>query len=253
MTESALYPTIAGLWAALAVVVFVALFFVDAPYGRFTRAGFGPRLNNRLGWMLQELPAAILFFLFYLAGDRRRELVPILLLLHYEVHYLHRALIFPFRLRGERRQTTWFVVALAIVFNAANTYFIARPIFTLEPGLPPDWFSDPRFLLGTLLFWLGFAVNKHSDHLLIHLRTAGEAGYRIPRGGLFELVSSPNYLGEMIQWGGFALMCWNLGALSFLVWTVANLAPRAVAVHRWYRTEFPDYPSERKALLPFIA
>jgi hypothetical protein len=36
------------------------------------------------------------------------------------------------------------------------------------------------------------------------------------------------------------------------VWTAANLVPRAVAHHRWYRERFADYPAERKALVPFL-
>jgi 3-oxo-5-alpha-steroid 4-dehydrogenase 1 len=43
-----------------------------------------------------------------------------------------------------------------------------------------------------------------------------------------------------------------LPALAFLVWTLANLIPRALDHHKWYRSEFPDYPSKRKAVLPFL-
>ena len=64
----------------------------------------------------------------------------------------------------------------------------------------------------------------------------------MPRGGFFRWVSCPNYLGEMLQWSGFALATWSLPGLSFALWTVANLLPRAVAHHRWYRREFADYP-----------
>ena len=48
----------------------------------------------------------------------------------------------------------------------------------------------------------------------------------------------------------FAILCWNLPALAFAVWTAANLVPRAVAHHKWYVAQFPDYPSQRRALLP---
>jgi protein-S-isoprenylcysteine O-methyltransferase Ste14 len=65
-------------------------------------------------------------------------------------------------------------------------------------------------------------------------------------------VSCPNYLGEIVEWGGWALACWNPGATAFFIWTVANLAPRAIKTHRWYRQEFADYPRDRKALIPFI-
>ncbi len=74
----------------------------------------------------------------------------------------------------------------------------------------------------------------------------------VPRGGLFELVSCPNLSGEILQWFGFALMCWNLPALSFAIWTAANLIPRAISHHRWYRTHFADYPKSRRAVVPGI-
>jgi hypothetical protein len=34
--------------------------------------------------------------------------------------------------------------------------------------------------------------------------------------------------------------------------TSANLVPRAIAHHRWYRETFPEYPPERKAVLPLL-
>jgi hypothetical protein len=33
---------------------------------------------------------------------------------------------------------------------------------------------------------------------------------------------------------------------------LANLLPRALAHHRWYKQRFPEYPSERKAIFPFL-
>lgn len=65
-------------------------------------------------------------------------------------------------------------------------------------------------------------------------------------------MSSPNYLGEIIEWTGFALATWSLPGLAFALWTVANLVPRAVAHHRWYRGKFPGYPVERRALIPYL-
>ena len=253
MTELAFYSSLVWIWLALAGVTFLSLFFVTAPYGRFARKGWGPRMNNRLGWITQEAPASLLFFVFFFLGHRQAEIVPIVLLVFWQVHYLHRSFIFPFRLRGERKQTTMLTVALAVVFNFGNAYLNARWLFSLGPGYETSWLWDPRFLVGAALFIVGFAINKHSDHILIHLRAPGESGYKIPRGGFYRFVSSPNYFGEILQWGGWALMCWNVGALTFLVWTAANLAPRAFSIHKWYKMTFDDYPSERKALLPFIA
>ena len=88
--------------------------------------------------------------------------------------------------------------------------------------------------------------------MLIQLRKPGETGYKLPRGGLYERVTCPNYLGELLEWVGFAIASWSLPGLAFAVYTAANLVPRALANRRWYRERFPDYPSERKALIPFL-
>jgi hypothetical protein len=33
---------------------------------------------------------------------------------------------------------------------------------------------------------------------------------------------------------------------------MANLIPRAVAHHHWYKTTFADYPANRRALIPYL-
>jgi len=59
-----LYLVLTGL--GLAVVIFVALFFVAAPYGKHAQPGWGPRLPNHLGWMLMDITC-----LLYQAGIPR--------------------------------------------------------------------------------------------------------------------------------------------------------------------------------------
>ena len=81
---------------------------------------------------------------------------------------------------------------------------------------------------------------------------AGTKEYRIPRGGLFRWVSSPSYLTELGAWAGFALCTWSLAGVFIFLISAANLVPRAFATHRWYRERFPDYPPERKALIPYV-
>ena len=69
---------------------------------------------------------------------------------------------------------------------------------------------------------------------------------------MYRHVSCPNYLGEMLEWTGWAVLTWSLAGTAFAVFTAANLVPRAMAIHRWYRDKFPDYPVERKAVIPFL-
>jgi hypothetical protein len=56
----------------------------------------------------------------------------------------------------------------------------------------------------------------------------------------------------VLEWVGFAIAAGSLAGWSFAVFTAANLIPRALTHHRWYRKQFPDYPRSRRAVLPFI-
>lgn len=236
----------------LAAVTFVALLFVVAPYGgRHGRTGWGPTVPARVGWVVMEAPAALLFVVFYLLGSHRFEPVPLLFLALWLLHYVYRAFVYPFLMRSGSRMPV-LVMALAIGFNALNAWVNAR--WVSEYGMyPAAWLADPRFWLGLglVLFAGGLTLNATSDRTLRRLRSDG-GGYRVPHGGGFRYVSSPNYLGEIVEWTGWAVMTWSLAGASFALYTIANLAPRAVANHRWYRETFPDYPRGRRAILPFV-
>jgi len=103
-----------------------------------------------------------------------------------------------------------------------------------------------------LLFLSGYALNQQSDTILRRLRAPGESGYRIPSGGAYAVVSCPNYLGELVEWLGWAMLTWSPAGLVFFLWSAANLVPRARSHHRWYLEQFPDYPPERKAIIPWL-
>jgi len=235
--------------AACAVPTFFWLLFVSAPYGRHTRAGWGPALPPRWGWILMESPAFFGFLGVWLLGARAWEPVPLAMAAIWLVHYGYRTLVFPFRLRSTRRVPL--IIALTgFGFNAANAWINARQVS--EVGDYRAWVGDPRFAVGIGLFGVGWLINQAADQTLLELRNPGDTGYRIPHGGLYRYVSCPNYLGEMLEWLGWAVLTWSWPGLAFFVFTVANLLPRALHHHAWYRRTFPDYPRERKALLPWL-
>ncbi|XP_036759526.1 3-oxo-5-alpha-steroid 4-dehydrogenase 2 isoform X2 [Manis pentadactyla] len=117
---------------------------------------------------------------------------------------------------------------------------------------PAEWYTDIRFSLGLFLFLLGMGINIHSDYILRQLRKPGEIIYRIPQGGLFTYVSGANFLGEIIEWIGYALASWSLPALTFAFFSLCFLGLRAFHHHRFYLKVFEDYPKSRKTLIPFI-
>ena len=252
VTERSFYTLLLLIWLVLAAVTFFALLSLTAPYGRHRRQGWGPGLPARAGWLLMELPAAVVVAFFFFVSERRTESVSIVFLALWQIHYLHRSLVYPFRVRASDRRMPLAVALMAVVFNMTNGYLNGRWLFALGPTRSADWLVDPRFLMGVALFAGGFALNLHSDALLSRLRRPGESEYRVPRGAAFRLVSCPNYLGEIVEWCGWALLTWSPAGLAFALWTAANLVPRAISHHRWYRERFPDYPRERRAIVPFV-
>lgn len=244
------YGLLVLLEIGLAVATAVALLYVTAPYGRHGRGGWGPTVPARVGWLVMEAPASLFFLAVFVTGEHRAELVPLVLLALWQLHYVQRAFVYPLLMRAGGARMPVSVMAMAIAFNVLNAYLNAKWISSVG-DYAAGWLADPRFLLGALVFLAGLSVNLWADRKLRRLRAAG-TGYQIPRGGLYRWVSCPNYLGEIVEWFGWALATWSPAGLAFALYTTANLAPRAVANHRWYREQFPDYPPQRRALVPFL-
>jgi 3-oxo-5-alpha-steroid 4-dehydrogenase 1 len=234
------------------VLLPVQLFF-SAPYGRHVRSGWRPQIPNRLGWMAMEIISPIVFATLFLVGPPHKSLPMWVFFAVWMAHYVHRSLIFPSLTLTRGKTIPVFVVGSGMFFNLVNGGLNGYFLGWLSAAYPLTWLMDVRFVMGIVLFAAGATLNLAADYNLIALRRNGQTtDYSIPRGKLFARVSCPSHLGEIIEWSGFALMCWNLAALSFAVWTAANLIPRAIAHHAWYRRRFAEYPPERRAVVPYL-
>jgi 3-oxo-5-alpha-steroid 4-dehydrogenase 1 len=228
----------------------VVLFFVSAPYGKHSRPGWGPQMNSKAAWILMETPAVLTpLALFFISGNRSTGMVFSLCL--WEMHYLYRTYVYSSLQRGSRPSFPVSLAMSAFVFNINNGVIIGHDLFVKGTA---DFigFFDFHCIVGLLLFLGGFALHVVSDAMIRSLRSGGETSYKIPRGGMFRLVSNPNYLGEIVQWIGFAILTRSIAAWAFAFFTFCNIFPRAISNHRWYRERFPDYPAERKIIVPFI-
>lgn len=239
-------------WIAVGLSLFPIQLCIVAPYGRHARAGWGPDIPNRVGWFAMELVSLVVFASLFLAGPAAKSAPMWIFFAFWVAHYTNRSLIFPWRVRTAGKRIPLAIVAAAVCFNTVNAGLNGYYLGSLA-SYPTRWLWDVRFIVGTALFLVGAAANIWVDEKLIGLRSGTTTlDYAVPRGGLFEIVSCPNHLGEIVEWSGFALMCWNLPALSFAIWTAANLIPRAISHHRWYRRQFDDYPPGRTAVIPFL-
>lgn len=247
MSERTFYDYLLTSAFGLALVTAIYVCFVAAPYGRHTRKGYGPTLPNALSWVLMEAPSAILPIVWVAIGGRF-DPVTLVFLAVWEAHYLQRAFVYPWLIRGRGARVPLLVPLSGASFNVLNTYLN----FRFTPQRDVAWLTDLRFLLGLAIFVAGYLINRQADRTLRTLRAPGETGYKIPRGGFYRWISCPNYFGELVEWCGWALLTWTRPGLFFALFTAANLVPRAVSHHRDYQRRFPDYPSERRAVLPYV-
>ncbi len=233
----------------------------QTPYGRFGNDKWGITLNPKFGWWLMEIPATVVFLWFYLRSPNAGQLMPMILAAIWLIHYGNRGWFFPLSIRVAKNRKSTFSITIVLsgmFVTAIHAYMNASWFTGLGTHLTEAWLSDARFWIGLVVYYSGFALILHSEAVVRNLRdpkqlASGEQpDYRIPYGGGYRWVSSPTYLGELTAWSGFAIMTWGLPGVVILLISAGNLIPRAIATQRWYQEKFPEYPTDRKAIFPYV-
>lgn len=168
------------------------------------------------------------------------------------IHYANRAIFHPLRATSMAPMHVLTFIC-SVFFNVLNGYtngmWVGRHSYS----------TDLQFWCGMSLWLTGFVSNIYHDHILFQLRrqkkddTKDQKRYFIPHGGLYEYISCPNYFSESIEWLGYCIASHGSApSIIFVAATVANLFPRAWRTHAWYKNQFNNYPSKRKAIIPFL-
>ena len=241
--------------AAVAVVVFCTLFYIDAGYGKMVSPKWGPAINNKVAWILMEAPVFFVLMYMWLNSSRRFETVPLIFFICFEIHYFQRSFIFPLLLKGKSKMPIA-IMLMGMIFNTFNGYIQGEWLFFLAPDnmYTSEWLSKPQFWIGIIMYFCGMGINIHSDYVIRHLRKPGDTKHYLPKDGVYKYVTSANYFGEIFEWIGFAIMTWSWAGGLFALWTIANLVPRANSIYRKYEQEFGAefYERKLKRVLPFI-
>lgn len=247
-----LYTGVLVFIAMLAVFTFYGTMKQVNPYGRYAKPTDRHTMTARPAWLLFESPQWWAFAVTFWLTAQSPGTPAIVLFALWQSHYLYRGIVYPLRRNEDGKRFPLSGVIFGVLFNALNGFVNGYAVAHAPHLMTDAWFSDPRFGLGLAIAVAGWLINFQADTILIRLRGDGTPGYKIPRGGAFEYVSAANYFGEIVLWTGWAVMSWTAAGALFAIFTVSNLLPRALSHHRWYLSEFPDYPRERRAIIPWV-
>ena len=244
------------LWvmSGIALVVFIALYFVEAGYGMLFNSRWGKAIPNKIAWMVMEAPVFIVMTVLWYLSDRRTETVPCIIFLFFQLHYFQRSFIFPFLMKGKSKMPVG-IMLMGVVFNILNGYMQGEWIFYLSPKdlYSIQWLTTPQFIIGTIVFFTGGFINIRSGQIVGSLRKPGDTNHYLPQKGMFRFVTSANYFGEIVEWVGFAILTWSASGWVFAWWTFANLVPRSNAIYKRYQTMFGSTAmGNKKRIIPYI-
>nr|CAB3451982.1 unnamed protein product [Digitaria exilis] len=249
-------PVVAAMTAAfapaLAFLSFSEFRGGHLAYSKFARAS-AALLPSRAGMFVLYAPAFVAALASFAVPGAVQGPRAHLLAAAIAIHFLKRVLevLFVHRYSGSMPLVT----ALFI-----SSYYLSSSIAMIYAQHLSNGLPDPAVDLlypGVLVFFVGIAGNFYHHYLLSRLRASGGGGsdkkvYKIPRGGLFELVVCPHYLFEIIGFFGFAMISQTLYALAVAIGTAAYLAGRSAATRKWYAAKFEEFPARVKALVPYV-
>lgn len=185
------------------------------------------------------------------------DLVVVILIL-WGLHFIRRFSEVLFLHSYSRKQTYLEAIGASIYYglfgmligwacNYRLNYFLPHPIL---------------FYPGIVIFAIG-EVGNCAHHVQLKLLKPEEDHQHpsentnahphiLPTGLWFKYVSCPHYFFEIITWIGFFFATFVLPALLFVLATSITLVYYSRRNHLRYLHQFPDYPTERKALIPFL-
>ncbi|XP_060078515.1 polyprenol reductase-like [Ylistrum balloti] len=114
------------------------------------------------------------------------------------------------------------------------------------------WYAVILFLYAS---FKQFSVNKKMAKLRQDKNgNVTNTKHHIPHGDLFEYVSCPHFLMEIILYFAISTLVGWEHEVCFCLWlfVLTNQLIEGYLVHKWYKETFPKYPPERKAVVPYL-
>lgn len=140
--------------------------------------------------------------------------------------------------------------------GAVVTVLAEAPLYAAAIRMSSPW-EHIRLAAAVLVFAWAYREQWRANVALARARKRGGRvvthEHLVLRGGLFDLVSSPQMLTEVVMYGAWYAVLWGGTGWKYVIAFVwGNQFEIALISHRWYQDKFPDYPRHRKAIIPYV-
>jgi protein-S-isoprenylcysteine O-methyltransferase Ste14 len=185
---------------------------------------------------------------------------------------------FPSRLRlANGTRTAWLATALAIYFVRllfTQFVFLKRTLTWREAGMIAPWIvviylvfsvagatnraaTNGWEIAGAALFLVGSWLNTCAEYMRHRWKQHPENRGKLYTQGLFRYSRHPNYLGDVISFGGLGLLTgrWISFAIPLIVlagFIFVNIPMLDSHLHEHYGRAFDDYARKTHKLIPFL-
>jgi len=166
----------------------------------------------------------------------------------YGLIWIFKDLIFP---DGKWQARITLGGAFMAMLAVLGPYWIA-PLLLIHPGAEVTGASPP---------WLGVAILVYAIGLTLMLVADAQKYYTLKihpgliTSGLFRYIRHPNYLGEMMIYGSFALVVWHWLPWAILAWVWLGYFSINIAMKERSMSRYPhwrDYKRRSWYLIPYI-
>jgi len=151
---------------------------------------------------------------------------------------------------------THYIVGFAHYFCVGSGIICEAPGFVVSSSLMKDhsFFIPTSSLALSVIFVTAWFFQFKTHKIFAHLKIQNKNQHAMPSGSLFEFVSCPHYLCEIILYSCIMLILGLDHSTGVLIWfwVLVNQMIAATMSHQWYLSKFEDYPRSRKAVIPFV-
>ncbi len=166
-------------------------------------------------------------------------------------HYIKLILEALVDIRAQESKPISKVILNTLFYWLIYGYPISSYLFTLEFS---NQHSFNSYVMCVCVAGFAFSeFNNYNAHItLMKLKIKHKGKRGIPEGGMFNYVSCANYFWELISWVFFAFFVNVFPAYLWIGFSFLIMSIMAFEKHSNYVKNFPNYPKNRKAILPLI-